>query len=190
MVAFRAAGSPTPTPTPTPAPTPTPTPAALSYVQGNYATPQSPLTAVTVPYTAAQTAGDLNVVIVGWNDSTAQVSSLTDSKGNVYQLAVGPTVLTGSAPLSQAIYYAKNISAATAGANTVTVTFNAAAIYADIRILEYSGIDPVTPVDVSRGRDGQQRDQQQRRCDHQECQGSAWWEPTWYGRGRPAPAAD
>ena len=99
-------------------------------------------------YTAAQTAGNLNVVIVGWNDATAQVSSLTDSKGNVYQLAVGPTVLTGSGPLSQAIYYAKNISAATAGANIVTVTFNAAANYPDIRILEYSGIDPVSPVDV------------------------------------------
>ena len=40
-------------------------------------------------------AGDLNVVIVGWNDATTQVSSLTDSNGNVYHLAVGPTVLTG-----------------------------------------------------------------------------------------------
>src|SRR5260370_37027319 len=61
-----------------------------NYVQGNYAVPQTPQTKVTVTYTASQTAGDLNVVIVGWNDSTAQVSSLTDSKGNVYQLAVGP----------------------------------------------------------------------------------------------------
>ena len=77
---------------------------------------------MTVPYAVPQTAGDLNVVIVGWNDATAQVSSLTDSKGNVYQLAVGPTVLMGSAPLSQAIYFAKNISAATAGGNAVTVT--------------------------------------------------------------------
>ena len=119
-----------------------------NYVQGNYAAPtwQS---SVTVPYTAAQTAGDLNVVIVGWNDSTTQVTSLTDSKGNVYQLAVGPTVLTGSPALSQAVYYAKINSAATAGANAVTVKFNAAAYYPDIRILEYSGIDPVNPVDVS-----------------------------------------
>src|SRR5260370_984437 len=111
------------------------------YVQGNYAVPQMPETTVTVPYTAAQTAGNLNVVIVGWNDSTANVSSLTDSNGNLYQLAVGPMV-TGA--LSQAIYYAKNISAAGAATNAVTVTFNAAAAnYADIRILEYNGIDPV-----------------------------------------------
>ena len=104
---------------------------------------------MTARYKAAQKAGNLNVIIVGWNDATALVSSLTDSKGNLYQLAVGPTVLTGSVPFSQAIYYAKNISAATAGANTVTVKFNAAAIAVDIRILEYSGIDPLNPVDVS-----------------------------------------
>jgi hypothetical protein len=101
MAAFRAAGSPaTPTPTPTPAPTPistpTPAPAAPTYVQGNSAVPQSPLTTVTVPYKAAQGVGNLNVVIVGWNDSTSQVTSIADSKGNLYQLAVGPTVLTGT----------------------------------------------------------------------------------------------
>ena len=124
-----------------------------NYVQGDSAVPQTTQTTVTVTYTAAQTVGNLNVVIVGWNDSTAQVSSLTDSRGNVYQLAVGPTVLTGSG-LSQAIYYAKNISAATAGANVVTVKFNAAAIYPDIRILEYSGINPVSPLDVSAGATG------------------------------------
>jgi uncharacterized protein YciI len=149
MVAFRAAGSSTPTPTPTPKPTPTPTPTALTYIQGNDATPPSSLTSVPVKYTGAQTAGHLNVVIVGWNDASAQVKSLTDSKGNVYHLAVGPTVHTGSGPASQSIYYAKDILAATAGANTVTVTFTAAAFYPDIRILEYSGVDSVTPVDVS-----------------------------------------
>ncbi len=70
--------------------------ATPKYIQGNYATPQSTVPAVTVPYLAAQTAGNLNVVIVGWNDATAQVSSVTDTSGNVYQLAAGPTVLTGS----------------------------------------------------------------------------------------------
>jgi hypothetical protein len=145
MVAFRAAGS----PAPTPASTATQTTAALTYVQGNFAAPKSSQTSVPVNYTAAQSAGHLNVVIVGWNDATAQVKSLSDSKGNVYQLAVGPTLLTGSDPRTQSIYYAKNILAATAGSNTVTATFTAAAYYPDIRILEYSGIDTVTPLDVS-----------------------------------------
>ena len=69
--------------------------------------PQTPQATVPVTYKAAQTAGNLNVVIVGWNDSSTQVSSVTDSKGNTYQLAMAPMVLTGSPALSQAIYYAK-----------------------------------------------------------------------------------
>ena len=121
--------------------------ATVTFVQGNYAVPQSSQTTVTVPFTAAQTAGDLNVVVVGWNDSTTTVSAVTDSKGNAYARAVGPTIVTGS--LSQSIYYAKNIVAAAAGANAVTVTFSAAAAYPDIRILEYKGADPANPVDVT-----------------------------------------
>ena len=69
-----------------------------------------------VTYTAAQTAGNLNVIAVGWNDSTAVVNSVTDSSGNVYTRAVGPTAVAGA--LSQSIYYAKNIAAAGANANS------------------------------------------------------------------------
>ena len=122
------------------------------YVQGNYAVPQTPQTTVTLPYTSAQTAGDLNVAVVGWNETTAKVSSLSDTSGNVYTLAVGPTLLSGT--LSQAIYYAKNIKAAAAGGNVLTVKFTSAAAYPDIRILEYSGIDPANPLDVATGRTG------------------------------------
>jgi hypothetical protein len=74
------------------------------------------------------------------------VNTIADTLGNTYKLAVGPTVLTGSA--SQSIYYAANIAA---GANTITVTFTAAAVYPDIRALEYNGIDAVTPVDAAAG---------------------------------------
>ncbi|HLH34420.1 MAG TPA: hypothetical protein VKX41_07085, partial [Alloacidobacterium sp.] len=89
----------------------------ISYVQGSYATPQSPQTTVSVKFNAAQIAGDLNVVVVGWNDSTATVAGVTDTAGNVYTRAVGPTAISGVE--SQSIYYAKNIAAAAAGANTV-----------------------------------------------------------------------
>ncbi len=123
------------------------TPASLAFVQAGYATPQSPQSTVVVPYALAQTAGNLNVVVVGWNDSTAKVGSVVDSKGNVYSLAVGPTVQTGVATL--AVYYAKNIAAAAANGNIVTVTFTAAANYPDIRIAEYTGLDTVNPLDVS-----------------------------------------
>src|SRR5690242_10593205 len=124
----------------------------ITYVQGNYAVPQSPETTVAVPFDGAQTAGDLNVVVVGWNDSTATVSSVTDSRGNHYQLAVGPTVVDGL--LSQSIYYASNILDAAAGANTVTVRFSNPAVYPDIRILEYRGADPSSPVDGSAAQSG------------------------------------
>ena len=120
--------------------------APLAFVQVNFATPQAPQTTVAVTYTQAQTAGDLNVVVVGWNDSVAKINSVTDSKGNAYSLAVGPTVQSGTA--TQAIYYAKNIAAAAANSNTVTVTFNTGAAFPDIRVAEYSGIDTTTPVDV------------------------------------------
>ena len=127
-------------------------PAAISFVQGNSATPQASVSSATVTYTAAQTAGNLNVVVVGWNDSTATISSVADSAGNVYTLAVGPTVQTGTA--TQAIYYAKSILAAAANTNTVTVTFATAANHPDIRIAEYSGLDPANPVDVSAAAQG------------------------------------
>jgi hypothetical protein len=50
----------------------------------------------TVPFPAAQTAGDLNVVVVGWYDTTTSVTSVTDTAGNQYVLALGPTALPGT----------------------------------------------------------------------------------------------
>jgi hypothetical protein len=121
----------------------------IRFVQVASATPQSTTASVSVAYPGAQTAGDLNVVIVGWNDSTANVQSVTDSEGNTYVLAVGPT--RGTA-LSQSIYYAKNIGGSSA--NTVTVTFNQGAVKPDVRILEYSGVNTSGPLDVSTGASG------------------------------------
>src|SRR5579864_5998013 len=115
----------------------------VSFLQVAAATPQSPQSIVTVAYPAAQTAGDLNVVVVGWNDSTSSVTSVSDSNGNYYTLAVGPTIGSG---LSQSIYYAKNILP---GSNAVTVTFNQAAGNPDIRVLEYAGLDTMSPLDVT-----------------------------------------
>jgi hypothetical protein len=94
-------------------------------------------------YPLPQTAGDLNVVAVGWADATSSVSSVTDSLGNIYTRAVGPTA---GGSIQQSIYYARNVAA---GNNTVTATFNQSAAYPDIRILEYSGLDPNTPLDVT-----------------------------------------
>jgi hypothetical protein len=121
--------------------------ASAAFVQVGYATPQLPATTVNVPFSAAQSAGDLNVVVVGWKDTVALVATVTDTMGNAYQLAAGPTAFPGA--LTQSFYYAKNIAAASAGANVVQVAFNAAAQFPDIRILEYAGLDQTNPLDAS-----------------------------------------
>jgi hypothetical protein len=113
----------------------------IKFVQKNAGTPQTPQSSVLVTYPGAQTSGNLNVVVVGWNDTTSAISSVTDSSGNTYTRAVGPTPGTG---LQQAIYYAANIAG---GSNTVTVKFNEAANFVDVRVLEYSGAGTSNPVD-------------------------------------------
>ena len=112
----------------------------ITFVQVNSATPQVALSTVSASYTTAQTAGNFNVVVVGWNDTVSNITAVTDDRGNVYQLAAPATRGSG---ISQAIYYAKNI---VAGSNAVTATFDRAASYVDLRILEYSGIDSTNPV--------------------------------------------
>ena len=86
---------------------PTLCPAAISFVQSNYAVPQTPQSTVSVSYSAAQGAGDTNIVAIGWTDSTSSVTSVTDSKGNVYSPALPATVQSGVQ--SQIIYIANNI---------------------------------------------------------------------------------
>ncbi len=117
----------------------------INFVQANTGptTIQGTNTSVSVNYVNPQTTGNLNIVAVGWADTTSAISSVTDTNGNTYTRAVGPTANTGQ---QQSIYYAKNI---VAGPNTVTVTFNAAAAVPDVRILEYNGLDTTNPLDVT-----------------------------------------
>ena len=48
--------------------------------------------------------------MAGWNDSTSMIGLVSNSKNNIHQLAVGPTVVSGLP--SQPIYYATNITSA------------------------------------------------------------------------------
>ncbi|HEV2116610.1 MAG TPA: IPT/TIG domain-containing protein, partial [Terriglobales bacterium] len=124
---------------------------AIKFVQVNAATPHPSASSVALAFSAAQNAGDLNIVVVGWNDTTSTLQPVSDSAGNTYHLAgtvhqIGSG--SGGTALSQAIYYATNIAG---GANTVTVTFNQAAAYPDVRVLEYAGVGTL---DVSSGATG------------------------------------
>jgi PKD repeat protein len=120
----------------------------IAFVQVSAATPQTSQTVVSTSYTQLQRAGDFNVAVVGWNNTTSTISSVTDTLGNTYVLAAPTTRGVG---ISQAIYYAKNVAA---GSNTVTVTFNQSTAAVDVRVLEYSGIDPVSPFDKAASASG------------------------------------
>ena len=122
------------------------------FVQMAYSVPQAPTDYVPVTYGEAQTAGNLNVVIVGWNDTTASVRWVLDLAGNNYQLAVGPT--RSADGVSQSMYFAANIAAAPPSGNAVTVQFDTPAVFPDVRILEYAGVDRRSAFDRAVGDSG------------------------------------
>jgi len=111
------------------------TQAVAAFVQVAAATPQSPSASVSATYSQDQSAGNTNVVAVGWNDQTSSISAVTDTAGNTYVLAVATARGQG---LSQAIYYSQGIKAG--AGNKVTATFSSAANIVDLRIAEYSGL--------------------------------------------------
>ena len=116
-----------------------------TFVQQGYATPQSPQSVVSATYTAAQVAGNADLVAIGWNDAMSSIVSVTDTAGNAYQPAIATYRGNG---MSQAIYYAPDIAAASAGGNQVSVTFNQPAVFVDLRITEYSGLRHTSPFDT------------------------------------------
>jgi hypothetical protein len=112
-------------------------------VQVASSTPQTPQTSVTTSFTKSQSAGDLNVVVIGLDNATSTITSVTDTAGNIYQVAAP---LKRSAGNSEAIYYAKNVLP---GPDMITVTLNTATPFVDVRAAEYSGIDTTNPFDVT-----------------------------------------
>jgi chitodextrinase len=119
-----------------------------TFVQQGYATPQTPQSVVSATYPLPQASGDTNILAIGWNDTTANITSVVDGNGNLYQAAI-PT-FRGSG-MSQAIYYASNVAA---GTNQVTVGFDRAAVFVDLRVTEYSRIRSASPFDGGVSADG------------------------------------
>lgn len=118
------------------------------FVQVKSTTPQTPTTSVAVVMTTNQVAGNMNVVVVGRspapNGTISTVTGVTDTRGNTYT-AVNAL---GLGAIRQSMYYAKNIGA---GANTITVTFDVAPNFPDVRVAEYSGLDTTAPLDANVG---------------------------------------
>jgi hypothetical protein len=127
---------------------PPPPPPPPTFIQQASAVPAQ-ATTFSATLLKAQTAGNMNVVAIGWADSTTNLVSVTDGAGNTYVPAVGPTIAKSSVfDFTQWILYAPNITASPAG-NAITVTFDASASAPDLRVGEYAGLDSDDPVDVT-----------------------------------------
>ena len=68
------------------------------------------------------------------------VTSLVDSKGNTYQRKLGPVRNPQGGGVTLYIYVAQNVVAAEANTNTITVIFDQAVYYPDLKVSVYRGI--------------------------------------------------
>ena len=57
-------------------------------MQQAFATPQAPQSSASTTYADAQVAGRTNIIAIGWNDTAAVLTAVTDTAGNTYQVAV------------------------------------------------------------------------------------------------------
>ena len=105
-----------------------------SFVQENFACPQSSTATIAVKLKSAVKAGDTLVVVAGWNDATSTATA-TDSLGDTFA-AASDVARNPGAPDSQVVLYATNVRA---GTDTVTVHLSASAWFPDVRVAEYSG---------------------------------------------------
>ncbi len=93
---------------------------------------------------ASTNPGDLIVLALFVLDSTS-VSNVSDTQGNPYTL-IGSPQTWSTHNFVERLYYAKNIKG---GADTATVTLSGSK-YMEVRVYEYSGLDPSSPLDALR----------------------------------------
>jgi glucose/arabinose dehydrogenase/chitodextrinase len=101
-------------------------------------------------FTSANTAGNLIVVYVVWDNSSSV--TLRDSRGNTYASVAAPTAWGAGGTWRSQMFYAKSIAG---GTNTVTATFQGAITsFGRIYLHEYSGLDRSDPLEGSRSSTG------------------------------------
>jgi hypothetical protein len=101
--------------------------------------------ATTATFPGPSNPGDLIVVSSYWSSQAVSVTSVTDTKGNTYNLAIGPTNW-GGASYRGATYYASNIAGGGA-ATTITITYSGAQGGTITFAAEYSGVATFNPLD-------------------------------------------
>ncbi|MBI2063531.1 MAG: hypothetical protein HYT65_00870 [Candidatus Yanofskybacteria bacterium] len=95
-------------------------------------------------------AGDLIYVFCGWsNGNPGTVNVPTDTEGNTY-VQIGSTLANSNNLVFSAQFYAKNIIGGTAD-NIVTCNWGTARSFVSIAVMEFSGVDTVSPLDTGTG---------------------------------------
>ncbi|HSW90467.1 MAG TPA: hypothetical protein VLF64_00550 [Candidatus Saccharimonadales bacterium] len=108
----------------------------ITFVQGNANGDSSSGTVTTCAFTSNVTAGNLLVVAVSFA-SAIETASVTDSLGNTYSTAVGPTTSNTIASRVYTFYTVTGLS----GANTVTITNSNLVLFRRVSVHEYSGVN-------------------------------------------------
>jgi hypothetical protein len=104
---------------------------------------------VAVRLRRANAAGNLIVAYVVWDNGDPVV--LSDSEGNAYESAVGPT--QGQDGTRAQIFFASNV---TGGVNTVTATFaSPISTHATLYVHEYAGVARLVPFDAASAATGE-----------------------------------
>jgi hypothetical protein len=114
---------------------------APTYVQSTSKNQLSSVVTLTFP--SVSTSGNLIVLSIDHNDQSINVLSVTDSAGNSYQLAVGPTNWASERAYT---YYANNIK----GGSQITITITLSgtpSLYGEFYVAEYSGVATTNPLD-------------------------------------------
>ncbi len=101
----------------------------------------------------AQSAGDFLVVGVNYDSSGClSVKSITDTAGDKFTAIVAPDSAVGALTLET--WGASNIAAAAAGDNRITITFAGSCTAQNMKVTEYTGVDPSAPVDAFVSKNG------------------------------------
>jgi hypothetical protein len=135
----------TPIPTPPAIPTAPPPPAGTTpvFVQSEAQGPGVGSSAsITLP--SASQSGNFTVVSFVVEPQTLSVANVSDSKGNTYFLAIGPTPISDWGELYT--YYASNIIGG-GDPITITISFSGPCQYETVYAAEYSGIKASGPLD-------------------------------------------
>lgn len=105
----------------------------------------------TATFGSNTTAGNLIVVGFGYVSNTVNASSVTDSQGNVFTKAIGPT-RQSAIPWSNYIYYATSTAGGTK--DVVNVRLSATAAFFRVFVHEFSGANTLDVIGSSTGTSG------------------------------------